>query len=192
VAVKDFAPCKLRIADVFRIGGYVLIVSEVLATKKIQDVCIVAPDTSAFDAITILTEKNLGALIVVEHDRLVGVITERDYIRKLLLKEISPRTKRVRDIMSDRVPFVTPETTINECMALMTELRIRHLPVLSSERLVGILSIGDVVKALLGEKEFLIDELVRYITNSPVKVRPRSVTGYGPRQHEESSAPDIN
>lgn len=145
-----------------------VIVREILASKKAPDVHTIAPDASVFDATAVLAERNLGVLVVVDSDRLVGMMTERDYVRKIVPKDLASREIRVRDIMSDRVPFVTPETNIDECMALMTNLRIRHLPVLSGGHLVGILSMGDVVKALLGEKDFTIEELVRYITDSPV------------------------
>ena len=155
-----------------------MIVRQILASKKAPDVHTIAPDASVFDATAALAARDLGVLVVVESDRLVGMMTERDYVRKIVPKDRVSREIRVRDIMSNRVPFVTPETSIDECMALMTNLRIRHLPVLSGGHLVGILSMGDVVKALLGEKDFTIEELVRYITDSPMVMQAQ-------RHHED-------
>lgn len=143
-------------------------VGQILAGKTTQDVCTISPDSSVLDAITVFAEHNLGALIVTEDGTLQGLITERDYARKVMLLGRSSKTTTVREIMSKKVIFVTETTTIDECMALMINKFIRHLPVLQGHQIVGVISIGDVVKANLGEKEFLIDELVRYITDSPM------------------------
>jgi CBS domain-containing protein len=141
---------------------------QVLAQKKLHDVCTISPDATVFEAIKCMAEHNLGALIVTQNDGLVGVITERDYARKVILHGKASKTTLVREIMSDAVIYVTPDTPTEECMALIINKYIRHLPVLSDEKLVGIISIGDVVKATLGDREFLIDELVHYITDSPM------------------------
>lgn len=141
---------------------------QLLAHKTSQDVCTISPDAWVFDAIKILADHNLGALIVTDRDRLVGVFTERDYARKIILKGRSSRTTKVRDIMSDRVIYVTLETPLEECMALMLNKYIRHLPVLAGDRLAGIVSMGDAIKACLGERQFMIDQLVHYITGSAV------------------------
>lgn len=145
-----------------------LTVDEILAEKTIHDVCTIAPDATVFDAIKVFAEQNLGALIVVEDGRLLGLVTERDYARKVILLGRSSRTTKVREIMSANVIYVAPHTTIEDCMAIMITKYIRHLPVVEGDRLVGIISQGDVVKAELGKKEFMITELVRYITDSPM------------------------
>jgi len=155
-----------------------LLVSEVLASKKSPDVHTVAHDASAHEARAMLAARDLGALVVTEHGCFIGMMTERDYVRKIVPNDSAPREARVRDIMSARLPFVTPETSIEECMMLMTKLRVRHLPVLSGNRLVGILSMGDVVKTLLGEKDSTIEELVRYITDSPMVMQAQGATRY--------------
>jgi CBS domain-containing protein len=135
-----------------------------LLRAKGNDVLAVSPDRPVFEALTVMAEKNVGALLVVEGSRLVGVFSERDYARKVILKGKSSKEIPVREIMSSHVLYVGPQNTIEECMALMTEKRIRHLPVLDEGRLVGVISIGDVVKAVIAEQEFVIDQLQHYIT----------------------------
>lgn len=142
------------------------LVGKVLAGKKTQDVCTIGPDATVFDAIKVFAEQNLGALIVTESKRVLGLVTERDYVRKVILKGRSSQTTRVEEIMNKEVLCVTPESTVEECMVLMTNKFIRHLPVVDGGRLVGIISIGDAVKSMLDQKDFIIDELVRYITDS--------------------------
>jgi CBS domain-containing protein len=132
--------------------------------KKGNAVYSVSPDSSVYDALEDLEEKNLGGLVVVENGKLIGVFTERDYARKVILKGRSSKETCVRDIMTSRPIFVNPDTTIDECMQLMTDKTIRHLPVLENEELVGILSIGDIVKYIIGEKDFIIENLEHYIT----------------------------
>jgi CBS domain-containing protein len=124
----------------------------------------VSPDTSVYDALESLEEKNLGALMVIENGKLVGVFTERDYARKVILKGRSSKDTVVRDIMSPNPISVTPDTTIDECMQLMTNKYIRHLPVIDREELIGVISIGDVVKSMIKEKDFIIENLEHYIT----------------------------
>jgi CBS domain-containing protein len=135
-----------------------------LLRMKGQQVLTVAPDVSVFDALGVMAEKNVGALLVVEERRLVGVFSERDYARKVILKGKASRDIAVREIMTSPVLYVRPEQTIEDCMALMTDKRVRHLPVLEDERLVGVISIGDVVKAIIAEQEFLIEQLQNYIS----------------------------
>jgi CBS domain-containing protein len=124
----------------------------------------VSPDTSVYDALESLEEKNLGALVVVDNGKLVGIFTERDYARKVILKGRSSKDTIVRDIMSGHPIYVTPDTTIEGCMHLMTNKFIRHLPVIDRDELIGVISIGDVVKFVIKEKDFIIENLEHYIT----------------------------
>ena len=135
-----------------------------LLREKGQKVLSVAPETSVFEALQVMAEKNVGALVVVEGERLVGIFSERDYARKVILKGKASKEIAVREIMTSHVLYVRPEQTIDDCMALMTDKRVRHLPVLDEERLVGVISIGDVVKAIIAEQEFMIEQLQNYIT----------------------------
>jgi CBS domain-containing protein len=135
-----------------------------LLRAKGPEVLSIVPDAPVFDALALMAERNVGALLVMEAGRLVGILSERDYARKVILKGKTSRETPVREIMSSHVVSVRPEQTITECMALMTERRIRHLPVLEGDELVGIISIGDVVKAIITEQEFVIEQLQSYIT----------------------------
>lgn len=123
----------------------------------------VGPDQSVFEAITFMAEKRIGALLVMEEGKMVGVISERDYARNVILKGRSSRGTAVRDIMTANVFCVGPGRTIEEAMALMTEKRIRHLPILVDNQVVGMVSIGDLVKAIIKEQKFLIEQLEHYI-----------------------------
>ncbi len=138
-------------------------VTQLLRTKG-QQVLSVAPDLPVFEALEVMADKNVGALLVVEGERLVGVFSERDYARKVILKGKSSKDTPVREIMSSHVLYVRPEQTIEDCMALMTDKRVRHLPVMEEGRVVGVISIGDVVKAIIAEQEFIIEQLQNYIT----------------------------
>ena len=122
------------------------------------------PDDTVYNALTIMAEQNIGALLVREGARVVGVFSERDYARQVILKGKASKDTPIRDVMTTRVVFVRPEQNIEECMALMTDKHIRHLPVLDEDTLVGLVSIGDVVKAVISEKEFLIAQLEHYIS----------------------------
>jgi CBS domain-containing protein len=137
-------------------------VKQVLQNKG-ADLWTVTPDVSVYEALTLMADKNVGALMVLEAGRLTGIISERDYARKVILKGKSSLTTPVREIMTNKVYWVHPETTIEECMALMTDKRIRHLPVLVEDQLVGIVSIGDIVKAIISDREFMIAQLENYI-----------------------------
>ncbi len=132
--------------------------------KKGNSVFSVSPDTSVYDALEDLEEKNLGGLVVVENGKLIGVFTERDYARKVILKGRSSKETSVRDIMSSRPIFVNPDNTLDECMQLMTDKFIRHLPVMENEELVGVISISDLVRHIIHEKEFIIQNLEHYIS----------------------------
>jgi len=126
----------------------------------------ISPETSVYEALETLENKNLGALVVVEDDgKLDGIFTERDYARKIILKGRSSKDTRVQDIMTDDPIFVSPDTKIEECMQLMTNKFIRHLPVLENDQLVGIISIGDLVKYIINQKDFIIQNLEHYITS---------------------------
>jgi CBS domain-containing protein len=124
----------------------------------------VGPDTMVVEALRLMAEQDLGALLVMEGDSLVGMMSERDYARKVFLRGKSSLNTPVQEIMTERVLTVPPERTVEECMALMTAHRVRHLPVLDEGRVVGVISIGDVVKASIEEKDFLIRQLENYIT----------------------------
>lgn len=138
-------------------------VRSILNTKGNQ-VWSIAPDQTVFEALKLMGEKEIGALTVIKNDRLVGVISERDYARKVILKGRTSRDTLVREIMSSSVVTVHPGQSVQECMALMTEKRIRHLPVLDGDRLIGVISIGDLVKAIIAEQEFVIQQLETYIS----------------------------
>ena len=138
--------------------------ADILVSKSDRAVHTVAASTSVFDAVRRMAEKNVGALVVVENDRVVGIISERDYTRKIVLMARSSKDTPVRDIMSSPVLFVRPEQTSEDCMALMTENRLRHLPIMDSDRLVGLISIGDLVKDIISEQQFVIEQLEHYIS----------------------------
>jgi len=137
-----------------------------LLQDKGQAVWSVSPDTTVFDALKLMAEKNVGALLVLDKDKLVGIFSERDYARKVILKGKSSKETPVKEIMSEEVLYVRPNQSIEECMALMTNKRIRHLPVMEGNQLLGIISIGDVVKAVISEQEFVIHQLENYITGT--------------------------
>ena len=139
-------------------------VHDVLRGKG-SDVISVSPTDTVFKALQILAERNIGAVLVLEGSRLVGILSERDYARQVILKGKASKDTPVREIMTTSVVCVHPEYTIEECMALMTDKRFRHLPVLADDRLLGVLSIGDVVKALLDEQAFRIEQLESYISS---------------------------
>lgn len=122
------------------------------------------PQTRVFDALGIMAEKNVGALPVLESDRLVGIFSERDYARKVILKGKSSKELLVREIMTAEPVTVTLDRTLEECMELMTDKRIRHLPVMEAERLIGVVSIGDIVKEIIDEQKSTIHDLESYIT----------------------------
>ena len=139
-------------------------VAQILKSKRDQTVATISPEASVFEAVQKMAERNIGALVVVvENGKVVGVITERDYARKVALMARTSRDTPVRDIMSSPVMYVRPSQTNEECMALMTENRLRHLPVMEGERMVGLISIGDLVKDIISEQRFIIEQLEHYI-----------------------------
>ena len=123
----------------------------------------VAPETTVFDALQTMADANVGALVVIDDDKLVGIISERDYARKVILKGRTSPNTLVKDIMSTKVLCATPDQTVKECMSMMTAKAVRHLPVLSQKSVIGIVSIGDLVKAIIGEQQFVIEQLESYI-----------------------------
>jgi CBS domain-containing protein len=126
----------------------------------------ITPETTVYAALELMVEKNVGALLVTEGEELVGIFTERDYARKVILKGKASKETLIREIMTEEPVTVTPDNTIEECMQLMTNKFLRHLPVLENERLLGIISIGDVVKFIIEEQKFIIENLEHYITGS--------------------------
>lgn len=142
------------------------IVREILQ-KKGHQIWTVSSDASVYEALKLMAEKNIGALLVIDKNDVAGIISERDYARKVALEGRSSKDAKVKEIMSDKVIYVESDRMVDECMALMIEKRIRHLPVYDNDKLTGMISIGDVVKAVIDEKEFVIDQLVQYIKNTP-------------------------
>ena len=126
----------------------------------------IEPGTSVYHALEIMQEKNVSSLVVMEHQKLVGIFTERDYARKVILKGKSSRETPVGDIMSGNVITVTPDDTIDHCMQLMTGKFIRHLPVVENDKLIGLVSIGDLVKYKIEEQKFIIENMEHYITGT--------------------------
>jgi len=137
-------------------------VSSILAHKKASTVWTIGPNAMVFDAIQLMDKKNVGALPVVDDKTLVGVVSERDYTRKIIVKGRSSKDTPVSDIMTKELLTVNPGDSVAECMRIMTEKRVRHLPVLEGTKLVGILSIGDVVNWLMSAQEAMIDNFERY------------------------------
>jgi CBS domain-containing protein len=139
-------------------------VKDILALKG-QSVWSVTPDSSVYDAIKLMAEKGIGALMIIDGEKVVGILSERDYARKVILQGRASRTTQAREIMTTHVLYAQPEQNIEECMALMTDKRIRHLPVYEEGRLVGVISIGDLVKSIITEQKFIIEQLERYISS---------------------------
>jgi CBS domain-containing protein len=137
-------------------------VEEMLKAKG-RDVWAIGPDATAYEALEMMAEKNVGALIVIEEGRPVGIFSERDYARKVILKGKSSKDTRVRDLMTEDLVCVIPNDTVRECMALMTARKLRHLPVIEGGRLRGVISIGDVVNEVIMNQDFKIQEMEKYI-----------------------------
>jgi CBS domain-containing protein len=137
-------------------------VSDIIARKG-GAVWAVSPDTAVYDALAMMAEKNVGALLVLDGERLMGLMSERDYARKIVLLGKTSKRTRVREIMSEQLVCVTPRSTVEECMRLMTDKRIRHLPVKEGDQVLGIVSIGDLVNWIILAQESIIDQLEGYI-----------------------------
>lgn len=135
----------------------------ILLDTKGHEILSVEPEDSVFDAIKLMSDRNIGSVLVMENNKLIGILSERDYARKVILKGRSSRDTHVKDIMSSRVVCITPEKTVNEAMAVMSDKRFRHLPVLEDDEVVGVISIGDLVKNIIKDQQFIIDQLEHYI-----------------------------
>jgi len=143
-------------------------VRDILKSKNIKQTYTVHPSTKVLEALQLMSDKGVGALLVVDNKRLVGIVTERDYARKVVLMARSSQTATVSEIMSSEILTVNPDQTIDECMELLTEKRVRHLPVMDEGRLIGVISIGDVVKNIISEQENTIQHLEQYIRGETV------------------------
>lgn len=138
-------------------------VRDILKTKG-SDVWWVEPDATVLDALQRMADKEVGALVVMQGEQIVGLISERDYARKIILHGRSSPTTLVREIMTSPVVYIHLDQPIEECMSLMTEKRTRHLPVMENGKLVGLISIGDIVKSIIADQQFIIEQLVRYVS----------------------------
>jgi CBS domain-containing protein len=137
---------------------------QVLESKPSQAVYSIPPTATVYAALQLMAEKGIGALLVIEHGEIKGILSERDYARKVILMQRTSRETLVRDIMTTAVIYVSANQTTDECMALMTRHRLRHLPVMERDELIGMLSIGDLVKDIISEQQFIIEQLEHYIT----------------------------
>ena len=138
--------------------------ADLLKSKAHQSIHTIAPAASVFDAVKLMADKNIGALLVMEGEEVAGIITERDYARKIVLMSRSSKETPVREIMTSALMYVHPDQTSEECMVLMTENRLRHLPVMDDNKLLGLISIGDLVKSIITEQKFTIEQLEHYIS----------------------------
>jgi CBS domain-containing protein len=146
-----------------------MITAKQVLKEKGHDIWSTTPDSSVYDALKLMSEKNVGALLVMEGEELIGIISERDYARKVILRGRSSLQTPVKEIMTEKIVTIDPDQPMTECMKLMTDKRVRHLPVMEDEKLVGVISIGDVVKEIIADQKSFIQSLVNYIEG----------TGYG-------------
>ena len=137
--------------------------ANILKSKADPAVYTIEPTASVFDAVSLMAQKNIGALVVVDREPIVGIVTERDVARNAVLLARSPKETPLRDIMTTPVMVVPPQRTSEECMVLMTEHRVRHLPVMDGVRMISVVSIGDLVKGIISEQKFIIEQLEHYI-----------------------------
>jgi CBS domain-containing protein len=137
-------------------------VKEILEAKS-HNLLSISPEASVLDALKLMAEKDIGALVVLDGDHLAGIFSERDYARKVILHGKASKDTPVGEIMTHKVVCVRPDQSVEECMALMTDKRIRHLPVLEDRKVIGVISIGDVVKEVISEQRFVIEQLEHYI-----------------------------
>ncbi len=139
-----------------------MFVENLLAQKNGQ-IWSITPDATVYEALVLMDQKNIGALLVMQGDTLIGILSERDYARKIIIKGKSSKETLVREVMTTVVCYVDKKTNMDECLAIMSDKRIRHLPVMEDGRLIGLVSIGDVVKGIISEQEIVIDDLYKYI-----------------------------
>jgi CBS domain-containing protein len=139
-------------------------VNQILQNKGFEILTINA-EATVFEALEMMSEHHIGSLIVMENEEVVGLFSERDYARNIILKGRTSKDTKIKEIMIRHVAVVSPETSVEECMAIMTDKRVRHLPVIKDKKLVGIVSIGDLVKAIIEEQQFMIEQLVSYINS---------------------------
>ena len=140
--------------------------------SKGHDVWSIGCDVTVYDALKLMADRNVGAVLVMDGGRLMGILSERDYARKVILHGKTATDTAVGEIMTTKVVYVRPDQRTEECMALMTDKRVRHLPVMEEDRVIGVISIGDVVKAIISQQEFMIEQLEQYITGTPYQSRP--------------------
>ena len=140
--------------------------ADVLKAKAHQSVLTITPTASVLDALKLMAAKNIGALLVMKGEEVAGIISERDYARKIILMSRSSRETPVSEIMTSAVMYVHPTQTTEECMVLMTENRLRHLPVMDDGKLLGLISIGDLVKSIISDQKFMIEQLEHYISGA--------------------------
>lgn len=138
--------------------------ADLLKAKTHQTVLTIHPAASVFEALKVMAAENIGALLVMDGEQVAGIISERDYARKIILMSRSSRETPVSDIMTSAVMYVRPTQTTEECMVLMTENRLRHLPVMEGSQLLGLISIGDLVKSIISDQKFMIEQLEHYIS----------------------------
>lgn len=132
--------------------------------EKGDQVWTITPESTVYEALKMMAERNVGALVVLDGQTVIGILSERDYARKVILHGKSSQEMQVREIMTPKVYYVRPDQSVQECMVQMTDRRVRHLPVLEDDRLIGVISIGDVVKSIVSEQEFTIKQLENYIS----------------------------
>jgi len=137
-----------------------------LLESKDNNVWSISPETTVFEGLQFMAEKNIGALLVTRDDKLIGIFSERDYARKVILKGKASKDTTIGELMTKEVVYTTPEDSLDECMALMTAKHIRHLPILNNGKLIGLLTLGDLVKQIMSNQEFKIQELEKYISGS--------------------------
>jgi CBS domain-containing protein len=137
-----------------------------LLEKKGADVWSISPESTVYDALLLLAEKNIGALLVLQEGQLAGIFSERDYARKVALRGKTSMKTLVREIMTEKVITVGPQTTVEEAMSLMTEKHFRHLPVVEDDKIIGVVSIGDLVKSIIAHQEYMINQLESYISGT--------------------------